>query len=78
MDEIELTVAKAYPNDAGRGIARLDPQTLMLSQLTPGDVIEIKGKKTTAAKVWRADRVDWDQNLIRIDGFIRQNGHGNW
>ncbi len=73
MDEIQLTVAKAYPNDSGRGIARLDPHTLMVLKLTPGDIIEIDGKRRTSAKVWRADRIDWDQDIIRIDGFIRQN-----
>jgi len=73
MDEITLTVAKAYPNDSGRGIARLDPHTMMILQLTPGDIIELEGKRTTSAKVWRADRIDWDQEIIRIDGFIRQN-----
>ncbi len=73
MDEIQLTVAKAYPNDSGRGIARLDPHTLMVLQLTPGDIVEIEGKRRTSAKVWRADRIDWDQEIIRIDGFIRQN-----
>ena len=73
MDEITLTVAKAYPNDSGRGIARLDPHTMMILQLTPGDIIELDGKRATSAKVWRADRIDWDQDIIRIDGFIRQN-----
>jgi transitional endoplasmic reticulum ATPase len=73
IDGKQLTVAKAYPNDSGRGIARLDPHTLMLLQLIPGDIIEIEGKKITAAKVWRADRNDWEENIIRIDGFIRQN-----
>lgn len=73
MDEITLTIAKAYPNDSGRGIARLDPHTMMILQLTPGDIIELEGKRTTSAKVWRADRIDWDQDIIRIDGFIRQN-----
>lgn len=73
MDEITLTIAKAYPNDSGRGIARLDPHTMMVLQLTPGDIIELEGKRATSAKVWRADRIDWDQDIIRIDGFIRQN-----
>ncbi|MDD5472557.1 MAG: CDC48 family AAA ATPase [Candidatus Methanoperedens sp.] len=72
-DKKQLTVAKAYPNDSGRGIARLDPHILMVLQLVPGDIIEIEGKKSTSAKVWRADRNDWEQNIIRIDGFIRQN-----
>jgi len=73
MSEITLKVAKAYPADTGRGIARLDPSSLLKLQISPGDVIQITGKKTTVAKVWRADRQDWGQDLIRIDGFTRQN-----
>ena len=68
-----LKVAKAYPNDSARGIARLDPNALLTLRLSPGDIVEIEGKRATAAKVWRADRQDWSQDYIRIDGFIRQN-----
>ncbi|MDD5736413.1 MAG: AAA family ATPase, partial [Methanothrix soehngenii] len=71
--DIILKVAKAYPNDSARGIARLDPNALLTLRLSPGDIIEIEGKRLTAAKVWRADRQDWSQDYIRIDGFIRQN-----
>lgn len=73
MDEIQIKVEKAHPSDFGRGIIRLDPSTLLSLQLSPGDIVEINGKKRTAAKVWRADRQDWGQGIIRIDGFIRQN-----
>jgi transitional endoplasmic reticulum ATPase len=73
MNEVQLEVAKAYPNDAGRGIARLDPDTLLHLKLSPGDIIEIEGAETTAAKVWRADRQDWNTDTVRIDGFTRQN-----
>lgn len=73
MDEVQLKIEKAHPSDFGRGIIRLDPNTLLNLQLSPGDIVEIKGKKRTAAKVWRADRQDWGQGLARIDGFIRQN-----
>lgn len=73
MKDILLKVAKAYPNDSARGIARLDPNALLTLKLSPGDIIEIEGKRLTAAKVWRADRQDWSQDYIRIDGFIRQN-----
>ena len=73
MKDIMLKVAKAYPNDSARGIARLDPNALLTLRLSPGDIIEIEGKRLTAAKVWRADRQDWSQDYIRIDGFIRQN-----
>ncbi|MFA9516458.1 CDC48 family AAA ATPase [Halopenitus sp. H-Gu1] len=73
MNEVQLEVAKAYPNDSGRGIARLDPDTLLHLKLSPGDIIEIDGAETTAAKVWRADRQDWNTDTVRIDGFTRQN-----
>jgi transitional endoplasmic reticulum ATPase len=73
MNEVQLEVAKAYPNDSGRGIARLDPDTLLHLKLSPGDIIEIEGGSTTAAKVWRADRQDWNTDTVRIDGFTRQN-----
>jgi transitional endoplasmic reticulum ATPase len=73
VKDILLKVAKAYPNDSARGIARLDPNALLTLRLSPGDIIEIEGKRLTAAKVWRADRQDWSQDYIRIDGFIRQN-----
>ena len=73
MKEILFKVAKAYPNDSARGIARLDPNALLTLRLSPGDIIEVEGKRLTAAKVWRADRQDWTQDYIRIDGFIRQN-----
>jgi transitional endoplasmic reticulum ATPase len=73
VKDILLKVAKAYPNDSARGIARLDPNALLTLRLSPGDIIEIEGKRATAAKVWRADRQDWSQDYIRIDGFIRQN-----
>jgi hypothetical protein len=73
MEEIQLKVDKAYPIDLGRGIVRLDPTTLLKLQLSPDDIVEIRGKKKTTAKVWRADRQDWDQGLAKIDNFIRQN-----
>ncbi len=73
MNEIQLTVVKAYPKDAGRGMARLDPYVLQMLQLSPGDIIEIEGRRVTCAKVWRADRQDWGQETIRIDSYVRQN-----
>ena len=73
MNELQLTVVKAYPKDAGRGMARLDPYVLQMLQLSPGDIIEIEGRRVTGAKVWRADRQDWGQETIRIDSYVRQN-----
>ncbi|MCK5661501.1 MAG: ATPase, partial [Methanosarcinales archaeon] len=77
MERISLTISKAKPNDTGRGVARLDPSTLLALSLSPGDMVQIEGKRTTIAKVWRADRQDWGQDLIRIDGYVRQNANAS-
>ncbi len=71
--EIVLKVNQAYPSDSGRGIARLDPDAMIKLQISPGDIIEIIGKKSTVAKVWRAPKRDWGKGIIRIDRFTREN-----
>ncbi len=73
MEEIQLRVEIAFPVDLGKGIIRLDPTTLRKLQLSIGDTVEIKGKKKTTAKVWRADRYEWNKYFVRIDNFIQQN-----
>ncbi|MBC7096671.1 MAG: hypothetical protein H5T39_03100, partial [Methanobacteriales archaeon] len=48
--EIKLKVAEALSqSDVGRGIARLDPQAMEELGIKDGDIIEIEGKKLTAA-----------------------------
>ncbi len=71
--ELTLKVNQAYPSDSGRGIARLDPDTMLKLQISPGDIIEIEGARKTVAKVWRAPKRDWGKNIIRVDRFIREN-----
>jgi transitional endoplasmic reticulum ATPase len=73
MIKLQLNVEKEYPNDVGRGIARLDPDAFSHLGLQTGDPIEITGNDTTAATVWRADRHDWNTETVRLDGFTRQN-----
>ncbi|PSP64621.1 hypothetical protein BRC77_03310 [Halobacteriales archaeon QH_8_64_26] len=73
MTTVELKVTDAYPNDSGRGIARLDPDTLQQLELNQGSIVEIEGGDATAATVRRADRRDWNTNTVRIDEFTRQN-----
>ncbi len=73
MDHNQLKVAKAYPLDSGKGIARVDPATVQKLQISVGDVVLLEGKKTTVARVWRAERADWGKQIIRIDGTTRLN-----
>ena len=75
MDSSEkvLKVAEAKSKDAGRGIARVDPEVLSALGLTAGDVIQIEGKKRTVAIVWPGYPEDANRGTIRIDGTIRRN-----
>jgi len=74
LSSIQLRVAEAkQQRDVGRSIARIDSDAMRAIGVTVGDVIEIQGKKTTAAKAWPAYPEDQGLGLIRIDGFIRKN-----
>jgi transitional endoplasmic reticulum ATPase len=66
-------VDSAYPGDQGGGKARLDPETMLLLKISPGDLVAIEGRRRTVAKVWRALVEDWNQRKIRIDNFTRMN-----
>ncbi len=71
--EIRLKVIEAKQRDAGRGKARIDEETMHSLGIMVGDIIAIKGKKTTAAIAWPAYQEDQGKNLIRIDGLLRKN-----
>ena len=68
-----LKVAEAKSKDASRGIARVDPAVMDVLGLTPGDVVQIEGKKRTVAIVWPGYPEDANRGLIRVDGTIRRN-----
>ncbi len=71
--EVELKVAEAMQNDVGRGIVRIDTRTREILGVATGDIVEIIGKRVTAAIVWRAYAEDEGLGIIRMDGILRQN-----
>ncbi|MFQ6136825.1 MAG: CDC48 family AAA ATPase [Candidatus Hydrothermarchaeales archaeon] len=71
--EIELKVAEALKNDVGRGVVRLDTKSRDALKVTAGDFVEIDGKNSTGAVVWRAHDVDEGLGIVRMDGLLRQN-----
>ena len=70
---VSLRVAEARSRDVGRGIARLDPEAMEKLGLTPGDVVEISGKRRTVAICWPGYGEDAGKGIIRIDGYTRNN-----
>ena len=52
MAEVKLKVAEANPRDVGRGIARIDPEVMERLEIADtGEVISLKGKRETVAKI---------------------------
>ena len=70
---IALKVSEAKSYDAGRGIARIDPEVAHDLVLHTGDVIGIEGTKRTAAIIWPGYPEDSNSGIIRIDGTVRRN-----
>ncbi len=73
-DSVTLRVAKAiHQSEVGLGRARVDSKTRKDLNVEVGDFIEIVGKRTTAAKVFRVAQEDEGKAIIRIDGMVRSN-----
>jgi len=73
VSEIQLRVGDARQRDVGRGIARIDQKSMQKLGISAGDVVEIVGKRSTAAIAWPAYSEDQGRSIIRIDGFTRKN-----
>jgi transitional endoplasmic reticulum ATPase len=71
--EAVLKVVEALQQDVSYGRARLDGQTRVELQLSPGDIIEIRGSKATSAVVWRSHPGDEGKGIIHIDNLTRKN-----
>jgi transitional endoplasmic reticulum ATPase len=71
--EIQLKVSEARQRDVGRGKARIDSQGMEALGISAGDVIELRGKRMTAAVAWPAYPEDQGLGTIRMDGLIRKN-----
>ena len=70
---LTLKVAEAGSKDVGRGIVRFDPADFKKIGVEVGDVVSIKGKRETAAKVLPAYMEDREKGMIRLDGITREN-----
>jgi transitional endoplasmic reticulum ATPase len=73
MREVRLKVMEAVQDDVNKGIVKIDSSFMKKININPGDVIEIKGERRTAAIVDRAYPGDIGLNIIRMDGNIRRN-----
>ncbi len=67
-----LRVAEAYHKDAGKGVARVNPEILARLGVENGGVVEINARDKVYAIAWPGTPED-PQDIIRIDGNTRAN-----
>ena len=72
-DPLQMRVEEAKQRDIGKKRARIGPDAMDYLKGSPGDVIQIIGKKSTCAIVWPSDEDEKYPDTIRIDGQTRKN-----
>jgi transitional endoplasmic reticulum ATPase len=70
---LRLKVGEASQRDAGKGMVRLGRKQIRELGLGREDVVEIAGKRSTAAVAVPAAAEDEGLDLIRLDGLARRN-----
>jgi transitional endoplasmic reticulum ATPase len=69
-----LKILEAYTRDVGRGVARIDYESMDSLSAATGDIIEIKGsKRRTVAKCLPLYPSDEGKGVVRVDGLVRNN-----
>jgi transitional endoplasmic reticulum ATPase len=72
-NNMALKVTEALPKDVGRAIARIDPEDMKALRVEVGEVVQIEGKRKTAAKVMPCYAADRGMRIVQIDGITREN-----
>jgi len=73
-NEIKLKVGELTERgDFGRGIIRISAKDMKRIPVSEGDIIEVEGKRKTAAIAVRAYPIDVGLDIIRMDGLERRN-----
>ena len=71
--EFSLRVTKAFIDDEGKGLARIDTGLLQQLGAMPGEVLQITGRRSTVARAAQLTANYTGQELIQIDGITRDN-----
>ncbi len=76
---LDLKILEAYTRDVGRGVARIDYDSMDSLSASTGDLIEIRGgeknksHRRTVAKCLPLYPSDEGKGIIRVDGLVRNN-----
>ncbi|HJJ23280.1 MAG TPA: CDC48 family AAA ATPase [Nitrosopumilus sp.] len=76
-EPLQMRIGEAKQRDVGKKRARIGPEAMDFLKVTPGDIIEVMGSRSSCAVVWPVDEDEKFPDIIRIDGQTRKNVGGS-
>lgn len=70
---MKLRAIECYAGDSGKGVARIDTQSMNVIGSLPGEVIELMAQRSAVAKCMLLHDNDEGKGIIRIDSFLRES-----
>ena len=70
---LKLKVVEGLPKDTGRGYARLDPAEIGKLGLSVGDIVQLRGKGMSVAKLMPTYPDMRGKGIVQLDGLTRRN-----
>ena len=68
-----MRIGEAKQRDVGKKRARIGPEAMDFLKITPGDIVEIMGSRSSCAVIWPVDEDEKLPDIIRVDGQTRKN-----
>ena len=72
-EPLQMKIGEAKQRDVGKKRARVGPEAMDFLKVSPGDIVEIMGSRSSCAVVWPVDEDEKSSNTIRVDGQTRKN-----
>ncbi|WP_316504598.1 CDC48 family AAA ATPase [Nitrosopumilus sp.] len=72
-EPLQMQIGEAKQRDVGKKRARIGPDAMDFLKVSPGDIIEVMGSRSSCAIVWPVDEDEKIPNIIRVDGQTRKN-----
>ena len=72
-EPLQMRIGEAKQRDVGKKRARIGPDAMDFLKVTPGDIIEVMGSRSSCAVVWPVDEDEKLPDIIRVDGQTRKN-----
>ena len=72
-EPLQMRIGEAKQRDVGKKRARIGPEAMDFLKVTPGDIIEVMGSRSSCAVVWPVDEDEKLSDIIRVDGQTRKN-----